>query len=65
MLRPGARGSLMPSTNCDLKVSTSVPHPKACPKWTRQQPWGAAGGALNTVEREAMYKGVEQLCQQG
>lgn len=41
---------------------TPAPRP---PKGTRQQPWGAGGGALNTVEREAMYKGVEQWCQQG
>lgn len=41
------------------------PSPSPYPKGTRQQPWGAGGGALNAVERGAMYKGVEQECQQG
>lgn len=41
------------------------PLPKPCPKGARQRPWGAGGEALNAVERGAMYKGVEQGCQQG
>lgn len=41
------------------------PAPKPCPKGTCQRPWGAGGGTLNSVERDAMYKGVEQGCQQG
>lgn len=39
--------------------------PQAVPQGTRQRPWGAGGGTLNAVERDAMYKGVEQRCQQG
>lgn len=42
-----------------------IVHPCPGPKGARHQPWGAGGGALNAVEREAMYKGVERKCQQG
>jgi len=51
-----------------VHVDTAAVHLQAspqAPKEARQRPWGAGGGALNTVERGAMYKGVEQECQQG
>ncbi len=50
---------------CSASSMRHISAPSATPKGTRQGPWGAGGGTLNTVEREAMYNGVEQGCQQG